>query len=315
MRKLKKKVIVMLALVVVVAGVAIYLLTRPAIAFNDDVQIEINGQYDALSFIEKVRGHDISEVKADTAKVDVSKLGTYTITYALGDESYELEVEVVDTKAPDFDVKKDVVADASGKLKASELVENIKDETKTKVYFKEDYDLKKTGNQKVTVVVEDEGENKTEKQVKVKIVDDKEAPSLTGIQDLVVLQNKDVDYLKNVKAADDYDPSPEIKVDDSQVKLSKLGNYQVTYTVSDRSGNKKKYEQTVSVVDKLPIKDKAQSEEKIVYLTFDDGPSANTQKILDILDQLLQKVPVYELTNRADKESVELVKQEIIGHE
>ncbi len=293
MRKLKKKVIVMLALVVVVAGVAIYLLTRPAIAFNDDVQIEINGQYDALSFIEKVRGHDISEVKADTAKVDVSKLGTYTITYALGDESYELEVEVVDTKAPDFDVKKDVVADASGKLKASELVENIKDETKTKVYFKEDYDLKKTGNQKVTVVVEDEGENKTEKQVKVKIVDDKEAPSLTGIQDLVVLQNKDVDYLKNVKAADDYDPSPEIKVDDSQVKLSKLGNYQVTYTVSDRSGNKKKYEQTVSVVDKLPIKDKAQSEEKIVYLTFDDGPSANTQKILDILDQYNAKATFF----------------------
>lgn len=28
-----------------------------------------------------------------------------------------------------------------------------------------------------------------------------------------------------------------------------------------------------------------QTEEKIVYLTFDDGPSGNTQKILDILDQ------------------------------
>lgn len=40
-----------------------------------------------------------------------------------------------------------------------------------------------------------------------------------------------------------------------------------------------------------------------------------TEMALDILNQLLQKVPVYELTNRADKESVELVKQEIIGHE
>ena len=27
------------------------------------------------------------------------------------------------------------------------------------------------------------------------------------------------------------------------------------------------------------------SDEKIVYLTFDDGPSENTQKVLDILDQ------------------------------
>ena len=36
---------------------------------------------------------------------------------------------------------------------------------------------------------------------------------------------------------------------------------------------------------------------------------------LDILDHLLQKIPVYELMNRADKESVELVKQEIFGDE
>ena len=28
-----------------------------------------------------------------------------------------------------------------------------------------------------------------------------------------------------------------------------------------------------------------QNKEKIVYLTFDDGPSVNTAKILDILDQ------------------------------
>lgn len=32
---------------------------------------------------------------------------------------------------------------------------------------------------------------------------------------------------------------------------------------------------------------------------------------LDTLDHLLRNVPVYELTNKADKESVELVKQVI----
>ena len=40
-----------------------------------------------------------------------------------------------------------------------------------------------------------------------------------------------------------------------------------------------------------------------------------TEMALDILDQILQKVPVYELTNKADEESVELVKQEIFGDE
>lgn len=285
MRKLKKKVIVMLALVVVVAGVIVYFLTRPAIVFSDDAKIEINSKYDASAFIEKVRGHEKNDVKIDDSKVDVTKLGSYVITYKLDDDTYKLDVDVVDTKAPTFNVKKDVETDTSGKLKASELVENIKDETKTKVYFKEDYDLKKAGKHDVVVVVEDEGKNKTEKKTSVKTVEDQEAPTLSGVQDLVVLINKDVDYLKNVKATDNFDPEPEIKVDDSQVKLSKLGDYKVIYTVTDRSGNKKTYQQTVSVVDKLPINDKGQSQEKIVYLTFDDGPSANTQKILDILDQ------------------------------
>ncbi len=40
-----------------------------------------------------------------------------------------------------------------------------------------------------------------------------------------------------------------------------------------------------------------------------------TEMALDILNQMLRQVPVYELTNRADKESVELVKQEIFGDE
>lgn len=291
--KLKKKAVILLALFLVMAGIVIYLLMRPAIVFTDQTDIEINSNFDGASFIEKVRGHEKSEVKIDASKVDTKKLGDYTIVYTLDDKKYELEVSVVDTKAPTFDIKKDVKTDASGKIKASELVENIKDETKTKVYFKEDYNLTKAGKKEVTVIVEDEGENQTAKKTTIEIVKDTTAPTLTGQQDLVVLQNKDVDYMKNIKASDDFDPKPSVKVDDSQVKLSKLGDYQITYTVTDRSGNKNKYEQTVSVVDKLPVKDKGQSSEKIVYLTFDDGPSANTQKILDILDQYNAKATFF----------------------
>ncbi len=291
--KLRKRAIVLLVLIVAAVGLMIYLFNRPAIVFVDQTDIEINSSVDAASFIEKVRGHEKSEVKIDTSKVNTKKLGSYVIVYTLEDEKYELEVEVVDTKAPTFDIKKDVKTDASGKLKANELVENIKDDTKTKVYFKEDYDLTKTGKKEVTVVVEDEGENQTEKKTTLQIVKDQEAPTLTGQQDLIVLQNKDIDYLKNIKVSDDFDPDPTVKVDDSHVKLSKLGDYKITYTVTDRSGNKNKYEQTVSVVDKLPVKDKGQSDEKIVYLTFDDGPSANTQKILDVLDQYNAKATFF----------------------
>ena len=39
----------------------------------------------------------------------------------------------------------------------------------------------------------------------------------------------------------------------------------------------------VSVVENKTIGSFEPSDEKVVYLTFDDGPSMNTQKVLDIL--------------------------------
>lgn len=289
----KKKICILAMVVIVAVGIAVYVLTRPAIVFCRKTEtIEINSQYDATSFIEKIRGYDLNDVKIDD-QVNVQKLGHYVIAYQVDDKEYKLDVEVVDTKAPDFDIKKDVTCDISGKLDAQELVTNIKDETKTKVFFKEDYNFKKAGKLKVTVVVEDEGKNQTEKQTTIELVKDQEAPVLEGVQDIRVLQNKEIDYLKNIKAVDDFDPEPVIKVDDSQVDLSKLGTYKVVYTASDRSKNKKEYECSVSVVNQLTPVDQGQSNEKIVYLTFDDGPSANTKKILDILDKYNAKATFF----------------------
>ena len=34
-----------------------------------------------------------------------------------------------------------------------------------------------------------------------------------------------------------------------------------------------------------------QDDEKVVYLTFDDGPSANTQRVLDIRISMMRKLP------------------------
>ena len=190
-------------------------------------------------------------------------------------------------------VVKNIKSDTSGKLEAKDLVSDIKDETKTKVFFKEDYDLKKAGKQQVSIVVEDEGKNQTIKKTTIQLIDDEEAPVLQGVGDIVIEKNKKADYLKNIKAQDNLDPQPTIQVDDSQVDTTKAGTYQLVYTVTDRSNNKRTYQQKVSVVTKLIQKDKGQSQEKIVYLTFDDGPSQNTKKILDILDQYHAKATFF----------------------
>ena len=61
------------------------------------------------------------------------------------------------------------------------------------------------------------------------------------------------------------------------------GNYQLTYTVRDGSGNCAEAYRTVTVEPKgLP--DTVRPEGKIIYLTFDDGPGPYTDDLLRILD-------------------------------
>ena len=60
------------------------------------------------------------------------------------------------------------------------------------------------------------------------------------------------------------------------------GNYQVTYIVSDGFGNETRVYRDVTVTAKArpqPVIPK----EKVIYLTFDDGPSEYTKQLLDVL--------------------------------
>lgn len=66
---------------------------------------------------------------------------------------------------------------------------------------------------------------------------DIQAPTLSGVQDILFYQGETVDYLAGVTALDDADPNPTITVDDAGVDLSQPGEYTLTYTATDASGN------------------------------------------------------------------------------
>ena len=118
-RHLRKRAYVLLGcIVVLVLGIGIYFMTRPAVSFNESTQdIEINSTYNPMSFIKKVRGNK-SDVTVDNSKVNVKKLGKYKITYTLNKKNYVLNVEVVDTKKPTFKVVNKAV-EVGTKVKAS----------------------------------------------------------------------------------------------------------------------------------------------------------------------------------------------------
>ena len=70
---------------------------------------------------------------------------------------------------------------------------------------------------------------------------------------------------------------------EGEVDWLTAGTYPITYTVSDSCENQTVVTRNVEVVTQ-PWQDTVYPEGKVVYLTFDDGPSAYTSGLLDVLD-------------------------------
>lgn len=85
-------------------------------------------------------------------------------------------------------------------------------------------------------------------------------------------------------ALDNYDGDVTDAVEVSgEVCWYRRGSYPITYTVRDGAGNEAVYERIVEVTPQ-PRPRVIEPPEKTIYLTFDDGPSPYTRKLLDVLD-------------------------------
>lgn len=70
-----------------------------------------------------------------------------------------------------------------------------------------------------------------------------------------------------------------------RVDTEKMGINTLTYTVTDQYGNRATAERTVYVYQKQAEPNPVNPGNKVVYLTFDDGPGKYTEKLLNILDK------------------------------
>ncbi len=283
-------------LMVLVIGVVVGYMTLPEIVFTSkSVTVEVNTEVKPLEYIKKVRKIKQEDVKINAESVDVTKLGEYSIVYNTGKKDYEVKVKVVDTVDPDYTVK-DLELFLGEEVNINDIVSDIKDETKTETYFAKEYNFDKEGEHKVKVVVEDEAGNKTKKDVVVKLVKDTEKPTLKGVRDRSVYVNGKIDYLDGITAIDNRATDPKITVDSSAVDLSKVGTYTLKFKVEDLDNNISEYSVNV-IVKERPVNVTDDSPERTIFLTFDDGPSFNTEKILDILDRYKIKATFFVTGN------------------
>ena len=273
-----------LILFLIVLGYKLYkLVSFPLLLKDTHITIEIGEPFHPEENIKAVLFGDKNSVK-EKGKIQTDKLGTYPFAYVYKDKEYPVEVEVVDTTPPVFEVVP-LDIDAGMKVSANSAVKNIKDKTKTTVSFKEDYDFKTPGTIEVCVIVRDEGGNTSEKTTKATIVLDKEKPVLKGVEDITIYPQPSFDLKKGIAVTDNRDPNAKLEIDKNNFDSSKPGVYTIEYSARDRSGNTTMKKRIITVKSNENTNSNEQNKEKIVYLTFDDGPSVNTAKILDILDQ------------------------------
>ena len=213
-------------------------------------------------------------------EIEINSVVDYTVVYKYKDEKRILKVQVVDTTPPEFEVQDQTVA-LNQTIDPKYLVKNIKDVTKTTVTFQEKYTFNKAGEQQVEVVVTDEAQNKTVKTAKVK-----EAPEIIAGNVSIIVGTK-TDLKSLVSAKDNFDKEPSIDVVANDFDVNKKGNYEIKYIAKDAAGNQSEKTITIQVIDKTD------ENEKVVYLTFDDGPSRHTPEVLEILDRYNAKATFF----------------------
>lgn len=283
--KRKKILIAVLSVLFIsILGFLLYLNQLPILSFTtNSPKVEINEEFDPKSIIKTIRQGNENDIIIDTKQLDIHKLGNYTITYSLFDETFDIEVSVVDTIAPTFDgIDGHTVENLA--INPETLVENIQDATNTNVAFKEEYQFDVEGVYECIVVVSDEANNTTEKSVKITVHKDITAPVIEGDNSITKVVGSSFDPMEKMKVSDDFDKNVELKVISNDVNMKKSGTYKVEYNATDFSGNQATFTKTVTVKEKV-IENNNYTGKNIVYLTFDDGPSYNTGKILKILDQ------------------------------
>lgn len=148
---------------------------------------------------------------------------------------------------------------------------------KYKVVIDNNIDENKTGSYEVKYSLQ--VKNKIINEVRKVNVIDNISPEITlkGSDNIKLYESSDYEEPGFI-AYDNYDGDITKNVIVQNDIKEEIGDYKITYIVEDSSGNKTMVTRNVKILDK-------KKNIGTIYLTFDDGPSNNTSKILDILKQ------------------------------
>lgn len=286
---LKIAAILLIIPILAATGIFTYLYTHPVKLKDTVIRHELMAPFDPWENVKDLYFADKKDVDI-RSEADVEKLGDYLVTYTCRGHEYKATVKVEDTTPPSLKVKP-YTTDLVEEITPEKFVKEVSDFTETSVSFKDRQTWDKEGTYDVHIAATDTSGNETVETTTLTRKKDSTPPVVQGADSVEVLQGKTIDFSEGITVTDDMDPDPKFSVNSDHVDFSTPGTYEVSYTTKDRSGNEG------TVIRKVTIKKDRDYDRKVVYLTFDDGPSAHTDKILKILDEYNAKATFFVTGN------------------
>ena len=251
------------------------------------------------------------EIRRET-DLNEGKLGKYTITYSAEllncQASAQREIRVIDTKAPTITLTED----PEGSLEEGVIYQeagftasdNYDGDLTARVVRTEEPGL-------VIYAVTDSSGNPAVAKRKIPLRD-MVLPEiqLEGGEDYVITLGTRYEE-PGFTATDNVDGDVTAMVQvEGEVDWLTAGIYPITYTVSDSCENTTVVTRNVEVAAQ-EWTDTVYPEGKVVYLTFDDGPSAYTSELLDVLDAYGAKATFFVVGSGSGNMMRQIVKR---GH-
>lgn len=247
--------------------------------------------------------------KADVicgGKVQTDKVGEYMLEYKAKylnkSVSVSRTVKLTDTVAPTLELEKTLIELDQPIATADEI------QVKYKAFDNYDKDItafviKELDGNICRYSVKDSSGNTASAELKIIYIDTaKPKISLKGNNTVYMPINTEYKEL-GYTVTDNFDKDiASGVVVSSNVDMSKRGTYSVKYTATDEAGN------TASVTRKVIVYggdyngeyDTVKPNQKVIYLTFDDGPGVYTERLLNILSEYNVKATFF-VTNQFPK--------------
>ena len=201
---------------------------------TDKVSVELGSELNTDVSAYVTDADMAAETVIDFGAVDVSKLGSYMAVVTYKDQTASLQVDVVDTTAPEAEVVDQVTVGVDEPLYVEDVLTSV---------------TELTGN--VTATFDDLVDESTEATEEVEVTEGVEAAEgVEAVEDVETTEGMEVtEDVEAIGASEDMETFvlDDVTVTNDAIVFHTVGEYSVSLTLADESGNSKQVEVPVLV--------------------------------------------------------------------